>query len=86
VSLLGVPQEKDLTETVNTGEKYYRDMNITYCGLPTMRLKINKYLLSVAKFIHKALKNPESVLSDKLFGTFSDCLSVFISTGIHSLH
>lgn len=91
--LLGVPWDIDLSETVNTGARYYRGMNITYCGLPTTHCSnINEYFLPAAKFIHKARKNPESkifyqvIWSDKLFGTFSDCLSVFISTDKVFIH
>uniref|UniRef100_A0A8C1NIH4 Dual specificity protein phosphatase n=1 Tax=Cyprinus carpio TaxID=7962 RepID=A0A8C1NIH4_CYPCA len=42
--------------------KYYRGMNITYCGLPSFRhwANISKYFLPAAKFIHKALRNPMS--------------------------
>uniref|UniRef100_A0A671PSC9 Dual specificity protein phosphatase n=1 Tax=Sinocyclocheilus anshuiensis TaxID=1608454 RepID=A0A671PSC9_9TELE len=42
--------------------KYYRGMNITYCGLPLFRhwANISKYFLPAAKFIHKALRNPTS--------------------------
>ncbi|XP_056097251.1 uncharacterized protein LOC130076253 [Rhinichthys klamathensis goyatoka] len=59
--MLGVPWEQDLREAVNTGAKYYRGMNITYCGLPTTHSSnISKYFLPAAKFIHKARKNPEN--------------------------
>uniref|UniRef100_A0A8C2HHU8 Dual specificity protein phosphatase n=1 Tax=Cyprinus carpio TaxID=7962 RepID=A0A8C2HHU8_CYPCA len=52
----------DLLGTVNTGSRYYRGMNITYCGLPSFRhwANISKYFLPAAKFIHKALRNPMS--------------------------
>ncbi|XP_016359875.1 dual specificity phosphatase DUPD1-like [Sinocyclocheilus anshuiensis] len=60
--LLGMASEKDLLGTVNTGSRYYRGMNITYCGLPLFRhwANISKYFLPAAKFIHKALRNPTS--------------------------
>ncbi|XP_016376949.1 uncharacterized protein LOC107715355 [Sinocyclocheilus rhinocerous] len=60
--LLGMASEKDLLGTVNTGSRYYRGMNITYCGLPSFRhwANISKYFLPAAKFIHKALRNPTS--------------------------
>ena len=93
VKKLRFPWEKDPSETVNTGARYYRGMNITYCGLPTTHSsKISKYFVSAAKFIHKAKKNPKSKIfcqvfwSDKLFGTFSDCLSLFISTDKVFIH
>ncbi|CAM4596871.1 unnamed protein product [Leuciscus chuanchicus] len=40
VKKLRFPWEKDSSETVNTGARYYRGMNITYCGLPTTRNKV----------------------------------------------
>ncbi|XP_026092326.1 uncharacterized protein LOC113065309 [Carassius auratus] len=60
--LLGMASEKDLLGTVNTGSRYYRGMNMTYCGLPSFRhwANISKYFLPAAKFIHKALRNPRS--------------------------
>lgn len=60
--LLGMASENDLLGTVNTGSRYYRGMNITYCGLPSFRhwTKISKYFLPAAKFIYKALRNPTS--------------------------
>ncbi|XP_016317056.1 uncharacterized protein LOC107669373 [Sinocyclocheilus anshuiensis] len=60
--LLGMASEKDLLGTVNTGSRYYRGMNITYCGLPSFRhwANISKCFLPAAKFIHKALRNPTS--------------------------
>ncbi|XP_077074245.1 dual specificity phosphatase 29-like [Siphateles boraxobius] len=59
--LLGVPWEIDLRETVHTGARYYRGMNITYCGLPTTHSSnISQYFLPAAKFIHKTKKNPEN--------------------------
>ncbi|XP_059396833.1 serine/threonine/tyrosine-interacting-like protein 2 [Carassius carassius] len=60
--LLGMASEKDLLGTVNTGSRYYRGMNMTYCGLPSFRhwANISKYFLPAAKFIHKALRNPTS--------------------------
>lgn len=35
VLLMGMPKAKDLNGKINTGKKYYRGMNIKYCGLPT---------------------------------------------------
>uniref|UniRef100_A0A9J8BKY0 Dual specificity phosphatase 29 n=1 Tax=Cyprinus carpio carpio TaxID=630221 RepID=A0A9J8BKY0_CYPCA len=61
--LMGMPKEKDLNGKINTGKKYYRGMNIKYCGLPTTHrdgLKMGMYFLPAAKFIHKALRNPEN--------------------------
>uniref|UniRef100_A0A671NCY6 Uncharacterized protein n=1 Tax=Sinocyclocheilus anshuiensis TaxID=1608454 RepID=A0A671NCY6_9TELE len=61
--LMGMPKEKDLNGKINTGKKYYRDMNIKYCGLPTTHrdgLNMGMYFLPAAKFIHKALRNPEN--------------------------
>lgn len=59
--LLGMPWEKDLKDTVDTGASYYRGMKIRYCGLPTTKASnISKYFLPAAKFIHKAKKNSES--------------------------
>ncbi|KAL1265789.1 hypothetical protein QQF64_003816 [Cirrhinus molitorella] len=61
--LMGRPKEKDLKGKINTGAKYYRGMNIKYCGLPTTHkegLKMGVYFLPAAKFINKALRNPEN--------------------------
>jgi len=61
--LLGMPRKKDLLGKVNTGTKYYKGMNITYYGVPVKDdhlFDISKYFFQAAKFIHKALKNPES--------------------------
>uniref|UniRef100_A0A8C1LQR2 Dual specificity protein phosphatase n=1 Tax=Cyprinus carpio TaxID=7962 RepID=A0A8C1LQR2_CYPCA len=60
--ILNAAAENDLLGTVNTGSRYYRGMNITYCGLPSFRhwTKISKYFLPAAKFIYKALRNPTS--------------------------
>uniref|UniRef100_A0A8C1GDV5 Si:dkeyp-27c8.1 n=1 Tax=Cyprinus carpio TaxID=7962 RepID=A0A8C1GDV5_CYPCA len=61
--LMGMPKEKDLNGKINTGKKYYRGMNIKYCGLPTTHrdgLKMGMYFLPAGKFIHKALRNPEN--------------------------
>uniref|UniRef100_A0A672PYG0 Dual specificity protein phosphatase n=1 Tax=Sinocyclocheilus grahami TaxID=75366 RepID=A0A672PYG0_SINGR len=52
-----------LNTAVNTGAKYYKGMNITYYGVPVMDdhlFHISKYFLPAAKFIHKALSNPEN--------------------------
>ncbi|XDV26662.1 hypothetical protein PO909_030313 [Leuciscus waleckii] len=57
---------EDSSETVNTGARYYRGMNITYCGLPTTHSSnISQYFLSAAEFIHKAKKKVFS--TDKVF-------------------
>ncbi|XP_039507750.1 uncharacterized protein LOC120463031 [Pimephales promelas] len=59
--LMGVPCEEDLMETVDTGASYYRGMNITYCRMPTTQTSnISKYFVPAAKFIHKAMKNPQN--------------------------
>ncbi len=61
--MLGFPSKEDLLEKVNTGAKYYKGMNITYYGVPVMDdhlFDISKYFFPAAKFIHKALNNPES--------------------------
>ncbi|XP_016431384.1 uncharacterized protein LOC107758216 [Sinocyclocheilus rhinocerous] len=61
--LLGMPSKEDLLEKVNTGAKYYKGMNITYYGVPVMDdhlFDISKYFLPAAKFIYKALSNPEN--------------------------
>lgn len=94
--LMGMPKEKDLNGKINTGKKYYRGMNIKYCGLPTTHrdgLKMGKYFLPAAKFIHKALRNPESKIfyqvfcSDQFLGNkIFDCVSVFISTDKVLIH
>ncbi|XP_051736673.1 dual specificity phosphatase 29 [Ctenopharyngodon idella] len=59
--LLGMPWEKDVKDTVDTGASYYRGIKIRYCGLPTTKASnISKYFLPAAKFIHKAKKNSEN--------------------------
>ncbi|XP_051719998.1 dual specificity phosphatase 29-like [Ctenopharyngodon idella] len=59
--LLGMPWEKDVKDTVDTGGSYYRGMKIRYCGFPTTKASnISKYFLPAAKFIHKAKKNSEN--------------------------
>ncbi|XP_073681593.1 uncharacterized protein [Garra rufa] len=61
--MMGMPKEKDLKGKINTGAKYYRGMNIKYCGLPTTHkegLKMGMCFLPAAKFINKALRNPEN--------------------------
>ncbi|XP_059384631.1 uncharacterized protein LOC132118687 [Carassius carassius] len=61
--LMGMPKGKDLNGKINTGKKYYRGMNIKYCGLPTTHrdgLNMGMYFLPAAKFIHKALRSPDS--------------------------
>ncbi|XP_016354161.1 uncharacterized protein LOC107697821 [Sinocyclocheilus anshuiensis] len=61
--LMGMPTEKDLKGKINTGAKYYRGMNIKYCGLATTHrdgFNMGMYFLPAAKFIHKALRNPEN--------------------------
>ncbi|XP_026056113.1 protein phosphatase Slingshot-like [Carassius auratus] len=61
--LLGMAREKDLLGTVNTGSRYYRGLQITYCGLPSSYRHcsdISEYFIPAAKFIDKALRNPMS--------------------------
>uniref|UniRef100_A0A672NRP0 Dual specificity protein phosphatase n=1 Tax=Sinocyclocheilus grahami TaxID=75366 RepID=A0A672NRP0_SINGR len=53
---------KDLKGKINTGAKYYRGMNIKFCGSATTHrdgFNMGMYFLPAAKFIHKALRNPE---------------------------
>uniref|UniRef100_A0A672NY34 Protein-serine/threonine phosphatase n=1 Tax=Sinocyclocheilus grahami TaxID=75366 RepID=A0A672NY34_SINGR len=60
--LMGMPTEKDLKGKINTGAKYYRGMNIKFCGSATTHrdgFNMGMYFLPAAKFIHKALRNPE---------------------------
>ncbi len=55
--------EEDLQGEINTREEYYRDMNITYCGVAAVDVSwfdISKYFFPAAEFIHKALSTPES--------------------------
>ncbi|KAL1250367.1 hypothetical protein QQF64_021372 [Cirrhinus molitorella] len=61
--LMGMLKEKDLKAKINTGAKYYKGMNIKYCGLPTTHkdgVKMGMYFSPAAKFINKALRNPEN--------------------------
>ncbi|XP_026054860.1 uncharacterized protein LOC113040876 [Carassius auratus] len=72
--LMGMPKAKDLNGKINTGKKYYRGMNIKYRGLPTTHrdgLNMGRYFLPAAKFIHKALRNPDN----KVFIHCSDGVS-----------
>ncbi|KAL1263424.1 hypothetical protein QQF64_006163 [Cirrhinus molitorella] len=61
--LMGMRNEKDLKGNINTGPKYYKGMNIKYCGLPTTHkdgVKMGMYFSTAAKFINKALRNTEN--------------------------
>ncbi|KAL1276095.1 hypothetical protein QQF64_035718 [Cirrhinus molitorella] len=61
--LLGMPKKEDLLGKTNTGAKFYKGMNIAYCGVPVMDdhlFDISKYFYPAAKFIHKALSNPQN--------------------------
>lgn len=67
---MGMPKAKDLNGKINTGKKYYRGMNIKYRGLPTTHrdgLNMGRYFLPAAKFIHKALRNPDSKIFYQVF-------------------
>ncbi|KAL0181151.1 hypothetical protein M9458_023557, partial [Cirrhinus mrigala] len=60
---MGMPKAKDLKGKINTGVKYYGGMDIKYCELPTTHkegVKMGMYFLPAAKFINKALRNPEN--------------------------
>ncbi|XP_016110441.1 uncharacterized protein [Sinocyclocheilus grahami] len=79
--LLGMASEKDLLGTVNTGSRYYRGMNITYCGLPSFKhwANISKYFLPAAKFIHKALRNPTSKVLTHCTQGLSHSVTLFLA-------
>lgn len=71
ILLMGMPKDKDLNGKINTGKKYFRGMNIKYRGLPITHregLNMGMYFLA-AKFIHKALRNPESKILYQVFCT-----------------
>ena len=49
--------------SVDTGAEYYDDMAVVYCGLvaeDVVGFDLSQYFYSAAKFIHDALRDPQS--------------------------